>query len=134
MRGDEVRALSSSARCASVKNSSQMCYKNRDIFTRYGHRPWRDGLPDLFAAREAGIDPTRPPSPTTAAAAFWGEPAALCCRVQGTPHSEREVAAYHLVGFEVISALNLSRIVRPNELKFSATMTKAPGPPITLLR
>jgi hypothetical protein len=40
----------------------------------------------------------------------------------------------HLVGFEVISALNLLRIVWPNELKFSATIMKAPGPPITLLR
>ena len=40
----------------------------------------------------------------------------------------------HLVGFEVISALNLLWIVWPNELKFSATITKAPGPPITLLR
>ena len=40
----------------------------------------------------------------------------------------------HLVGFEVISALNLLRVVWPNELKFSATITKAPGPPITLLR
>ena len=40
----------------------------------------------------------------------------------------------HLVGFEVISAFNLLRIVWPNELKLSATITKAPGPPITLLR
>ena len=43
-------------------------------------------------------------------------------------------ACDHLVGFEVISALNLLRIVSPTESKFSATVTKAPGPPITLLR
>ena len=39
-----------------------------------------------------------------------------------------------LVPLGAISAFNLLRIISPNELKFSATITKAPGPPITLLR
>ena len=33
-----------------------------------------------------------------------------------------------------ISVFTLLRIVSPKELKFFATITKAPGPPITLLR
>src|SRR6202162_6257394 len=35
---------------------------------------------------------------------------------------------------DAISAISLLRIACPNELKSSATMTKEPGPPITLLR
>jgi hypothetical protein len=37
-------------------------------------------------------------------------------------------------GLAAISAMSLLRIACPNELKFSATMTKAPGPPTTLFR
>ena len=59
---------------------------------------------------------------------------ALRCNVES--YSPLALATYfdHLVGFELISALNLLRIAWPNELKFSATITKAPGPPITLVR
>ena len=49
-------------------------------------------------------------------------------------HARHRSSACFVCCTQAISAISLLRIACPNELKFSATMTNAPGPPMTLLR
>jgi hypothetical protein len=89
---------------------------------------WQDGPARATARRDPRSLPGKVLRTRSAVLRAVAHPTPISCRssISASHRTRREED-----GRKAISAINFLTMARPNELKFSATRTNAPGPPTT---